>query len=250
MKSLLIGLLALVLGLFSASAEGTRVFELRTYQAHPGKLDDLHARFRDHTLALFAKHGMTNVGYWVPKENEGNTLVYLMAYPSRDDREKMWKSFVADPEWKAVYAKSHENGKLVAKVESVFLKPTDYAPELKIEAKNPARLFELRKYTTNEGKLPALHARFCGHTVKLFQKHGMTNVIYFDLMDDQKGAGNTLIYLLAHPDEAARNASFDTFRTDPEWQAAQKASEENGKLLVKGGAESTLLIPTDYSPMK
>ena len=107
-----------------------RVFELRTYYAAPGKLDDLHARFRDHTNKLFTKHGMTMIGYWTPVEGTGtpNTLVYILAFPSKEARQKSWDDFKADPEWVAARNASEVNGKLVDKVVSVFLKPTDYSP--------------------------------------------------------------------------------------------------------------------------
>ena len=104
---------------------------MRTYITNEGKLEALHARFRDHTNRLFKKHGMELVGYWTPqdeKQGKSNTLVYILAYPSREAREKSWKDFFADPEWQAASKKSEENGKLVAKVESVFMNPTDYSP--------------------------------------------------------------------------------------------------------------------------
>jgi len=107
----------------------TRVFEMRTYYAHPGKMEALHARFRDHTNKLFIKHGMTPIGYWSPldpKEAE-QKMVYVLAYPSKEAREKSWKEFQNDPDWKAAKAASEKNGPLVAKVESVFLKGTDYS---------------------------------------------------------------------------------------------------------------------------
>src|SRR5471030_2433807 len=83
---------------FAADKE-LRFFELRTYHAAPGKLDDLNARFRDHTVKLFANHGITSIGYWVPTDNTNNVLIYLLAYPSREARDKSWKEFGADPEW-------------------------------------------------------------------------------------------------------------------------------------------------------
>src|SRR5262245_17602672 len=112
-----------------AEAASTRVFELRTYTTHPGKLDALNARFRDHTTRIFKKHGMENIGYWVPQDEptHGNTLVYIIAHKSRDAAKKSWDAFRADPEWKKVSAESEVNGKIVAKVESVFLDPTDYS---------------------------------------------------------------------------------------------------------------------------
>ena len=108
-----------------------RCFEIRTYYAAPGKLEDLHARFRDHTDKLFKKHGMQVVGYWGPLDKEKgaeNTIVYILAYPSRAAREQAWKTFGADPEWQAARKKSEENGKLVEKVDSFLMKATDYSP--------------------------------------------------------------------------------------------------------------------------
>ena len=107
-----------------------RYFELRTYTSPAGKLPDLHKRFREHTMEIFARHGMTNVGYWTPQDSarRENTLVYLLAYPSADARKAAWAAFGADPEWKQVAKASEENGKIVEKVESVFLVPTDYSP--------------------------------------------------------------------------------------------------------------------------
>src|SRR5439155_24046386 len=108
----------------------TRVFELRTYHAAAGKMDALNSRFRDHTCALFKKHGMTIIGFWNPSDakNADKTLIYLLAFPSREAADKSWKDFAADPEWKKVKDESEKEGKLVEKVERVFLSPTDYSP--------------------------------------------------------------------------------------------------------------------------
>lgn len=225
-------------------------FELRTYHAAEGKLDALQARFRNHTVALFAKHGITNVGYWTPKENNGQTLVYLLAYPDRAAREASWKAFLADPAWQAAKADSEKEGKLLAKVESLFLHRTDYSPALPIAPGKGPRVFEMRVYTTHPGKLATLDQRFRDHTISLFGKHGMTNLPYFHLDEGQPGAGNTLLYFLAHDSVEAQKASFDAFRTDPDWIAVRDASEKAGKLLVDQGVVSTLLEATDYSPLK
>ena len=107
-----------------------RCFEIRTYYAAPGKLEDLHKRFRDHTIKLFKKHGMEIVGFWGPTDKEKgseNTLVYILAYPSRMARDAAWKAFGADPDWQAARKKSEENGKLVDKVDSVMMAATDYS---------------------------------------------------------------------------------------------------------------------------
>ena len=114
-------------------AKDSRCFELRTYVAAPGKFEALHARFRDHTCALFKKHGMEIVGFWIPTDKEKgaeNTLIYLLAHKSRDAAKKSWSGFINDPDWKKAYAASEVDGKLTTKVESVFLNATDYS-ELK-----------------------------------------------------------------------------------------------------------------------
>ena len=108
-------------------AAKTRVFELRTYTTHTGRLDALNKRFRDHTNALFVKHGMDLVGYWTP-QGKDDTLVYIIAFPSREAADASWKAFREDPDWKKAAAESEKDGKIVSKVESVFLNPTDYSP--------------------------------------------------------------------------------------------------------------------------
>ena len=106
-----------------------RVFEMRTYYANPGKMEALHARFRDHTCKLFEKHGMTLIGFWSPvdKDKAQEKMVYILAFPSMEAAKKSWKEFLNDPEWKKVYAESEKDGKLVGKIESVYLNATDYS---------------------------------------------------------------------------------------------------------------------------
>ncbi len=232
----------------------SRCFEMRTYYAATGKLDALHARFRDHTMKLFEKHGMTNLGYWVPQENPENKLIYVLAYPSREARETSWKNFVNDPEWVAAKKASEINGTLVAKSESLFLAATDFSPAIAPSAGKQNRTFELRTYTASAGRLEALKSRFRDHTTKLFAKHGMTNFAYWTLTPGQPGADITLVYLLAHKDKAAATASFDAFRADPVWVKAKAESEEKaGGSLTEGGqagVKSVFLNPTDYSQTK
>jgi hypothetical protein len=117
------------LGAVQAQA-GSKVYELRTYTALEGKLPDLHARFRDHTLRIFQKHGMTNVIYLSPTDAplSQNTLVYLLAHQSRDAAKASWDAFRNDPEWKKVASESQLNGPIITKVDSVFLEATDYSP--------------------------------------------------------------------------------------------------------------------------
>ena len=108
----------------------SRIFELRTYTASPGKLDALNARFREHTNALFAKHGMTVIGFFTPADGDRHqdTLIYVLAFPDREARDSAWKAFQADPEWKRVKAESEVNGALTTRIESIVLEPTDYSP--------------------------------------------------------------------------------------------------------------------------
>ncbi len=113
-----------------ARAAANRVYELRTYHTLPGRLPALQARFRDHTVKLFEKHGMKNVGYWVPQDapNSENTLIYVLSYDSREAAKKGWDAFRNDPDWKAAQKASEADGKIVEKVESVYMSPTDYSP--------------------------------------------------------------------------------------------------------------------------
>lgn len=136
---LIIALAALTLTSFAAStntvaspsiAKESRCFEMRTYYAAPGKLEELNKRFRDHTCKLFEKHGMVNIGYWIPTDADKgatNTLIYIVAHESREAAKKSWAAFIADPEWKKAHAESEANGPLVARIESVFLGAVDYS---------------------------------------------------------------------------------------------------------------------------
>jgi hypothetical protein len=138
-RSVLVAMVALCVGvaigatvqpILVAHAQANRVFEIRTYTTHPGKLDALHARFRNHTTRIFGKHGMTNIGYWVPQDTPAsqNTLVYVIAHESRDAAKKNWDAFRADPEWQKARTESEAPGPIVAKIDSVFMQPTDYSP--------------------------------------------------------------------------------------------------------------------------
>ncbi len=114
-----------------ASAQAAKqVFELRTYTAPEGKLGELQARFRNHTIRIFDKHGMKSVGYWTPQDAplSQNTLIYVLAHPSREAAKKNWAEFQADPEWQKVSTESQVSGRIVSKVDSVFMDPTDFSP--------------------------------------------------------------------------------------------------------------------------
>jgi hypothetical protein len=236
-----------------AAEKDTRVYEMRTYTAAPGKLDALHTRFKDHTLRLFEANGIRSVAYFTPLDNKANKLIFFLSYPSKEAREKAWKAFQADPDWKKAVADSEKDGKLVEKVEQRFLVTTDYSPEIKIVESNAKRVFELRTYTATKDNLGNLNTRFKDHTIRLFEKHGMRNVVYWNLLKGEKDDDKMLIYLLSHRSKEAATKSFAAFRDDPAWKAAKEASEKKagGPLTEpKGGVVSEFLEPTVYSPLK
>jgi hypothetical protein len=111
----------------------TAVYELRVYHAAPGKLGDLEARFREHTMKIFDRHGIKSVAYWTPLDEpeKSSTLIYILQHPSREAAAANWKAFQDDPEWKSVHEQSEANGKLVDKIDSTFLALTDFSPRLR-----------------------------------------------------------------------------------------------------------------------
>ncbi len=114
-------------GTIASQKENTMLYELRTYDTPEGKLDALNARFRNHTMTLFEKHGMKNIMYWTPVDKP-NTLIYVIAHKDKAAADASWKAFRDDPEWKKVAEETQRDGKLVEKVESVYMTPTDYSP--------------------------------------------------------------------------------------------------------------------------
>ena len=105
------------------------IYEYRVYEAMPGRLPDLQARFREHTVALFEKHGIKNIGYWTASIGDyNNRLIYIVAFESLEQRERAWAIFRADPEWQKVAAESEANGPILARLTNTLLTPTDYSP--------------------------------------------------------------------------------------------------------------------------
>ena len=135
LKVIVIPLLSLIVGVgagifFTSSAQSEKVFELRTYKATPGNLDNLHARFRDHTTRIFRKHGMEIVGYWSPtsEEEREDTLVYMLEHADLETATASWQAFIADPEWAEVAAASNANGQILGGIEAKYMVATDYSP--------------------------------------------------------------------------------------------------------------------------
>ena len=240
-------LLFVCLGRTAVAEEDSRCYELRIYYCAEGKLDALLARFREHSCDLLVKHGFTNVGYWVPLDNPDNLLIYIISSPDREANVNSWKEFIEDPEWKKVARETEADGPLVTKVDSIFLKATDFSPAIASSGgqTDVLRCFELRTYTAAPDKLDDLLARFRDHTLALFTKHGMIHIGYWVRTDEES---NQLIYILAHKDKEAAADSWKNFRSDPDWIEAKKTSEVNGSSTKK--VESVFMAPMDFSPIK
>ena len=194
----------------AAGAEPLGCVEMRTYFASPGKLEALHSRFRDHTCALFAKHGITNLGYFSPLEDDsdGGRLVYFIGAPSRAERDASFAAFQEDPAWVEAKAASEVDGGLVARVDSVFLEATGYSAGLGPLARD-GQLLELRRYAAAEGKGDALNARFRegGPT---WLRSGLTAVATLQPTPSEDTAPDGEVWLLiAPPSQPAAAAAYD-----------------------------------------
>jgi hypothetical protein len=228
-----------------AKKTDNRYFEMRIYYCHPGRLDALLERFTNHTTKIFEKHGMTNVGYWIPTNNTENALYYILAYPSQAARDSSWKHFSSDPEWKVVSKKSEETGKIVAKVKSIFMNATDFSPKIKPSGGDIYQTFELRTYTQLPGRNPAILARFRDHTMKIFKHHGMKNIAYFTTIEKDPAVQSQLVYLISHASQEAAKENWTGFINDPKWKKVAADSEKDGKIVEK--IESVFMTPTAFS---
>jgi hypothetical protein len=248
MRKQLFTLFFLLLGLaWSVPARAqARLYELRIYTCSPGKLQDVVTRFREHAVKYFPKYNMKLEGFWVPTDNPENKIYWLVSYPDRAARDQSWKGFSADRGWQRAKKRSVKNGEIVAKVEEVFLAPTDFSPNQMAPVGD--RVFELRIYRAHPGKMNDLLARFRNHTLALFAKHGMTNIFYATSTEADQATQPVLYYWLAHRDQPTAAQNFKNFGADPAWRAAASASEANGKLVEK--ITSVFMAPSDFSPVK
>lgn len=244
--------LALLAGLFLVPAKAVaEVYELRTYTTNKGKLDNLNARFRDHTVRLFKKHGMTSVGYWVPTDESKskNTLIYVLKHESRDAAKASWQAFLGDREWKKVAKESQKDGRILAKApDSVFMNAADYSPKFSNDKKSDKAVFELRIYRTNKGKLKNLDARFRDNTIRIFNRFGLQSVAYWHPVDEPDSK-DTLIYILRHDSRDAAKTSWKSFGADAEWRKVAEESQKDGRFL-RERPESTYMKATDYSAIR
>ncbi len=234
-----------------------KLYELRFYTANPGKLPDLHARFREHTLKLFEKHGMENIIYWTVSEgtkedgdDSKNMMIYVIAHKDAAAKDASWAAFRADPEWQAVAKKSEENGKILSKPpRAILMTEAEFSAADEPANKDsdpPARLWELRQYNDGPERVPSTVERFGSGEKELFTKHGMQTVKFWTATD-----ASAFIYLLAHKDKASAEASWKGFFGDfKDFMEKYRASHPNLPGGRGNGNEVRYLIPTDYSPRK
>jgi hypothetical protein len=210
----------------SAEMKSQKIYELRIYVTNPGKLPELHARFRDHTMKLFEKHGMENVIYWTLAEDvsyrtaggetraepKDDTLVYILAHKSKEAADESWRNFRADPDWQAVVTKTEANGRLTASPPvSVFMNPTDFHPgewDSNAKSDKPARLFELRTYNDGEARVPSTVGRFRDWEAQLFRDSGIETLGFWTKADN-----SAFVYLLGHKDRETADANWQKFFT-------------------------------------
>lgn len=230
------------------------LYDLGMYQAAPGRLDALQARLRDRQVPLLERHGLFTQAVFVPVGENPDRRVYLLtAAAGTQAMEAGWAGLREDPAWLEAVAGTERDGALVAAEEHQRLVQTPWSPVFTPVKSSPPRVFELRTYSCPDpAKHAALLARFHGHTMTLFERHGMQNIVYW-VPETQPASQERLVYLLGHASEAAAKASFAAFRTDPDWIAAKEASEKaaGGALTNRqGGVVSQFLVATEYSPLQ
>lgn len=232
-------------GLHAQSALTSKYFEMRTYTVHEGKMPDLIQRFQNHTRALFTKHGIENVAYFLSEEHPEKQLTFILGYPNGPERDIRWNNFANDPEWKAVAKASEANGPIVQKVDQVFM---EWAKDLNsAKTPRPSGIFQLRTYHLLPGRLEAIQTRFRDHTQALFEKQGLSNYPYW-ITVEKDGAQPKLVYLIGHQSKDEFTAAFGRFVADPEWIRVRDASEASGKIIEK--IDAVLFTPLPFSPMK
>ena len=234
------------------------IHELQIITAKPGKLAALQEWFKQHDQDVLAKHGAKTLAYLLPAqtqagENAANKILCLYEHPSTKALMQFSRKVKADPLWKPLDTSQPGPQLLVENTEVIWLRPTDFSPEFKPTKSSQPRVFELRTYTCpSPEKLAALHNRFRDHTMGLFAKYGMENLVYWQPLGLEDG-DRKLVYLLAHDSVNAAKESFSKFRADPEWLKAKKASEERaGGSLTEAvdGVLSEFFVGAEYSPLR
>ncbi len=254
------------------------IYELRSYVSEPGRQADVLKLIEGGGMTFMKKHQLNLVAAWVPADVKDERVFTLVSHKNKSTCDASWTAFQNDPAWKEVVQKSVVDGKKPVKsIERVFMSVNDYSPSLNMKPAGE-RVFELRTYIASKGNLAGLNARFRNHTLKLFEKHGMTNIMYWSALDGEPltcgklleavspigkadakidvnapAAGNSLIYFITHASEDAAKESFGKFRVDPLWEKVRTESEANAggmSLTADGGVKSLFLKATNFSPLK
>jgi hypothetical protein len=253
------------------------LYELRSYVSEPGRQAEVLKLIQNDGVPFMKKHNLTLVGAWTPVNKSDERVFTLLSHKDKASCDAAWAALQNDDAWKAALQKSVVDGKRPVKsFERIFLTPNDYSPAIDVKSVGN-RVFELRSYIASEGRLDALNARFRNHTLKLFEKHGMTNIAYWsvrtgeelpafklleavspiggataEIKSDLPATGNSLVYFITHASPEAAQESFKKFGGDEAWVKARKESEAaaGGSLTVDKGVKSLFLTPTDFSPLK
>jgi len=270
-------LFAMANAAFSQTANTSPIYELRSYVVEPGRQADTLKLISEHGIPFMSKHGIELVGVWTPLDAKDERVFTMVLHKDKATGSAAWATFQNDTGWKEAIQKSIVDGKKPVKsFEPTFLSVNDYSPSLDVKQLGN-RVFELRTYVATKGNLAALNNRFKEHTLKLFGKYGMTNVVYYSVLagETQTAAkmlealspigdataeidsnlpatGNSLVYFLAHQTRDGAKDSFKKFGADEDWKKALKGSEAaaGGPLTVSKGVKSLFLTPAAFSPIK
>lgn len=229
-------------------------YEWHTITAAPGQLDAVHAQIRDRVFPALGGHGLRGVAVLTPVGDNPEGVLHVVVAGDGEATAASEQGRLGElVEWRALLTAPDGIVRATAERPVRRLRTTPWSPLPTTAERAAARVIELRTYTCpDEPKRAALLRRFENHTLKLFEKHGMTNVIYW-VPVGSPDADTTLVYLLAHDSVEAAKASFDAFRKDPDWTAAKTASEAaaGGPLTNKEkGVVSEFLAPAAYSPLR
>ena len=216
------------------------LYELRIYQAMPGRLAALHDRFANYTLPFFKKHGMDAVGFWTDEIGISDQITYILSFEDMGDREAKWLSFQADPGWQKARAETEKDGPLVDRVRNTFMRLTPYSPEPRINT----GLQELGVYEAMPGELPALHDWLRDHVTRLLKRHDIEVIA---LWTEEVGTTNQVVFMLGHPSLEDMEKSWVAFHLDPDVQGAESEALKNGPIVRR--THSSILRATAYSPV-
>jgi len=238
---------AAVAGVASAQSTPTetRLFELRTYHAPDGKLDALHARFREHATRLFERYGIASLGYWTPSDASDSRVVFLLAYPNAESRNNSWARLVTDPDWRKARRQSEAQGRLVERIEELMLVPTADCPVVAPTRAEKPRSFELRTYTTKTAD-PTFHKALC-------EKFHDSLVGCWTAAAAQPGGETTHVYLLARERPGSEKRMPEVVHSDRfriSTTGGGPVPSVRPRPAVSDGGKGLVLQPTDYSPLR